>query len=236
MKTLQKLTMMAFAVLSAGFANAQNTGAPHQTCSNCTPPTISQPPHANRPPCPSCSSTTTFNAQSAINGAFGSQPTPNVNSINSSSVYQRGTNQFACVEQVYGDNVATLVQDAGSTAAIGHNDAYQYQYNPRTTDNLMYGAQTGNNNLLVQRQYGEGNFARAEQSGNRNIGVQSQGAAGNESNSSYAMLTQSSSDNKSVQYQRGTSNVSDVAQYDWNGSWSATTQLGSNNSVVVNQH
>ncbi|GAA4036680.1 hypothetical protein GCM10022409_22010 [Hymenobacter glaciei] len=151
-------------------------------------------------------------------------------------MYQRGTNQFACVDQVFGDNVATLIQDAGSTTAAGRNDAFQNQYNPSTTDNLMYGSQSGADNLLVQGQYGGGNFARAEQTGNRNIGVQSQGAAGDQSTSSYAILTQSSSDNKSVQYQRGTNNYSDVAQYDWNGSWSATTQLGSNNSVIVNQH
>ena len=236
MKTLQKLTLMAFAVLSAGAANAQNPSAPHQTCVNCTPPTIVQPPHASRPPCPGCGTASNLNAQALVNAAFGSQPTPNVASINSSSVYQRGTHQFACVDQVFGDNVATLIQDAGTTSGVGYNDAYQTQYNPGLIDNLMYGSQTGNTNLLVQGQYGEGNFARAEQSGNRNIGVQSQGAAGDQSNSSFAILTQSSSDNKSIQYQRGTSNYSDVAQYDWNGSWSATTQLGSNNAVVVNQH
>ncbi|MCI1188105.1 hypothetical protein MON38_11810 [Hymenobacter sp. DH14] len=230
MKTLQKLTLMAFAILSAGAANAQTQ------CNNCTPPTIVQPPVGQRPPCPSCGTTTTFDAAARL-ASIGSQPLPNVSTINSSSVYQRGTNQFACVEQVLGDNVATLVQDAGSTTAIGRNDAYQSQYNPGFTDNQMYGAQTGNNNLLVQRQHGVGNYARAEQSGNRNIGAQSQGdAATGDSNTSYAMLQQSSSDNVAVQYQRGTTNLSDVAQYNIGGNWSTTTQLGSNNSVVVNQH
>lgn len=237
MKTLQKLTLMAFAVLSAGVANAQNTNSPHQTCANCTPPTIAQPPRASRPICPACGTAPNQAAQGRIDAAFGAQPTPNVAIINSSSVYQRGTNQFACVDQVFGDNVATLVQDAGTTGGAGRNDAFQTQYNPTTTDNLMYGSQIGGtDNLLVQGQYGGGNFARAEQTGSRNIGVQSQGASGDQSTSSFAILTQSSSDNKSVQYQRGTNNYSDVAQYDWNGSWSATTQLGSNNSVIVNQH
>lgn len=230
MKTLQKLTLMAFAILSAGAANAQTQ------CNNCTPPTIAQPPRGSRPDCPACGVTTTFNAAARLASAA-TQPQPNVSTINSSSVYQRGTNQFACVEQVLGDNVATLIQDAGSTTATGRNDAYQSQYNPGFIDNVMYGAQTGNNNLLVQGQRGVGNYARAEQSGNRNIGAQSQGdAASGNSDSSFAMLQQSSSDNVAVQYQRGTSNLSDVAQYNINGNWSSTTQLGSGNSVVVNQH
>lgn len=231
MKTLQKLTLMAFAVLSAGAANAQTQ------CSNCTPPTIVQPPRGQRPDCPSCGTAANIADPTARLTSVASQPLPNVSTINSSSVYQRGTNQFACVEQVLGDNVATLVQDAGSTTAVGRNDAYQSQYNPGFIDNRMYGAQTGNNNLLVQRQRGIGNYARAEQSGNGNIGAQSQGDAttGN-SDTSYAILQQSSNNNVAVQYQRGTSNFSDVAQYNINGNWSSTTQLGSNNAVIVNQH
>ena len=153
-------------------------------------------------------------------------------------MYQRGTNQYACVEQVFGDNVATLVQDAGSTTARGGNDAYQYQYNPTSVDNVMYGLQTGSNNFLIQRQAGGNNLARASQTGNGNVAGQSQGAQDGTgfSDSGNMYLRQQSDNNTSVQYQRGSANTSTVAQYGINGNWSATTQLGSNSTVVVNQH
>ena len=233
MKTLQKLTLMAFAILSAGAANAQTT------CSNCTPPTIVQPPVVNRPDCPNCAATGNIARPTALLAStFASQPLPDVVLTNSSSVFQNGNKQFACVEQIFGDNVAGLVQ-APTVAGGGRNDAYQYQYNPTTNDNRMYGAQTGNDNLLVQRQSGGGNYARADQRGNNNIGAQSQGdilAGGASSTSNSAILQQDTNNNASIQYQRGSSNYSDVAQYGINGSWSATTQLGTNNAVIVNQH
>ena len=231
MKTLQKLTLMAFAVLSAGVANAQTQ------CSNCTPPSISQPPVVNRPACPTCATAPNSTAASRL-AVFASQPLPDVILTNSSSVFQSGDRQYACVEQIFGDNVAGLVQ-APTAAGGGRNDAYQYQYNPTTNDNRMYGAQSGSDNLLVQRQSGGGNYARAEQSGNNNVGAQSQGdilAGGGSSTNNAAIMRQQSDNNASIQYQRGSSNYSDVAQYNINGNWSATTQLGTNNRVVVNQH
>ena len=232
MKTLQKLTLLAFAVLSAGAANAQTQ------CLNCTPPAITQPPHRDDPGCRNCSTSANFQLNRLATRTT-AQPGPDVNFLNSSSVYQRGTNQYACVDQVFGDNVATLVQDAGSTTARGGNDAYQSQYNPTFVDNVMYGSQTGSNNFLIQRQAGGGNLARASQSGNGNVAGQSQGALDGSglSTNSNMYLRQQSDNNTSVQYQRGSTNTSDVAQFGGiNGNWSATTQLGSNNTVVVNQH
>ena len=232
MKTLQKLTLLAFAVLSAGAANAQTQ------CLNCTPPAIAQPPHRNDPGCRNCSTSANFSLN-RLSAVTQFQPGINLIGTNSSSVYQRGTNQYACVEQVLGDNVATLVQDAGSAATRGGNDAYQYQYNPSSADNVMYGSQTGSSNFLIQRQAGSGNLARASQTGSGNIAGQSQGSQLDGSglaNNSNMYLRQESNNNISVQYQRGNDNTSDVAQYDRNGSWSATNQLGSNNTVVVNQH
>jgi len=232
MKTLQKLTLLAFAVLSAGAANAQTQ------CLNCTPPAITQPPHRMDPGCRNCSTGANFD-RNRLRDNTQSQPGPDVDFLNSSSVYQRGTNQYACVEQVFGDNVATLVQDAGSTTARGRNDAYQYQYNPTSVDNVMYGLQTGSNNFLIQRQAGGNNLARASQTGSGNIAGQSQGSqldGSGLSNNGNMYLRQQSDNNISVQYQRGNGNTSDVAQYGINGNWSATTQLGSNNTVVVNQH
>lgn len=231
MKTLQKLTLLAFAVLSAGAANAQTQ------CLNCTPPAITQPPHRTEPGCRNCSTSANYSVN-RLRDATLFQPGVNVAGINSSSVYQRGTNQYACVEQVFGDNVATLVQDAGSATARGRNDAYQYQYNPTSVDNVMYGSQTGSGNFLIQRQAGSGNLARASQTGSGNIAGQSQGSLDGSglNNNSNMYLRQQSDDNISVQYQRGNGNTSDVAQYNRNGSWSATAQLGSNNTVVVNQH
>ena len=231
MKTLQKLTLMAFAILSAGAANAQTQ------CSNCTPPTIVRPPAVNRPDCPNCATTSNQVAATRL-AVFASQPLPDVRLTNSSSVFQDGDRQYACVEQIFGDNVAGLVQSP-TVAGGGRNDAYQYQYNPTTNDNRMYGAQSGSDNLLVQRQSGGGNYARAEQSGNNNVGAQSQGdilAGGGSSTNNAAIMRQQSDNNASIQYQRGSSNYSDVAQYNINGNWSATTQLGTNNRVVVNQH
>lgn len=228
MKTLQKITLMAFAVLSAGAANAQTQ------CNNCTPPTVVQPPTVDRPDCPGCSIGPNSAPQTRLN-TFNAQPLPEVTHINSSSVYQSGTNQFACVNQIDDDNVAGLVQSP-SVAGGGHNDAYQSQTNTYSAvDNRMYGDQSGSYNLLVQGQNGGGNYARADQSGNRNVGVQNQGDANN-STSNAAILRQQSNDNASIQYQRGSNNTSDVAQYTNSGSWSATNQSGTHNAVIVNQH
>lgn len=236
MKTLQKLTLMAFAIMSAGVANAQTT------CTNCTPPSIAQPPHRPDPGCRNCSTAPTFSSSrladhtTAQPGTPYSTP-PTNSSVNSSSVFQQGTFQYACVEQVTRDNVATLIQDRGTATGNGHNDAYQYQRNATSfVDNVMYGSQSGENNFLIQRQDGYDNLARAFQTGNGNIAGQSQGDASSLAYSNNAHVSQTSNDNVSVQYQRGNNNSSDVAQYNQNANWSATAQLGSNNSVTVNQH
>ena len=230
MKTLQKITLMAFAVLSAGAANAQTQ------CNNCTPPTVSQPPTVDRPICPSCNTIGPNSPTQPRLTTFNAQPLPEVTHINSSSVYQSGTNQFACINQIDDDNVAGLVQSP-TAAGGGRNDAYQSQKNTfSSVDNRMYGNQSGSDNLLVQGQNGGGNYARADQSGSHNVGVQNQGDNTLLSTSNAAILSQSNDYNASIQYQRGSNNTSDVAQYAGSGNWSATTQFGTHNAVIVNQH
>ena len=229
MKTLQKLTLAAFAILSAGAANAQQ-------CVNCAPPVVIAPQGGGDPGCRDCSSAGPNSSSVRFARATANQPGPsNGNSPNSSTVFQQGTNQYACVEQIGRDNYATLIQNAGSAGAAGRNDAYQTQRNLFSfQDNVAYGLQTGTDNLMVQNQDGYDQYARARQTGNRNIAGQDQGGALGHGNSAYVLQT--SSDNVSVQYQRGVNNTSDVYQHNVNGNWAGTTQLGTANTVAVNQH
>ena len=229
MKTLQKLTLIAFAVLSAGAANAQQ-------CVNCSPPVVNAPQPGRDPLCRECSSTGPNSSSTRFARATANQPGPtNASSPNSSTVFQQGTNQYACVEQIGRDNYATLIQNAGSAGAAGRNDAYQTQRNiVNFEDNVAYGLQTGTDNLMVQNQDGYNEYARARQTGNRNIAGQDQGGVSGHGNSAYVLQT--SNDNVSVQYQRGVNNTSDVYQHNVSGNWAGTTQLGSSNTVAVNQH
>ena len=232
MKTLQKLTLIAFAVLSAGAANAQQ----NPQCINCAPPVVNAPQPGRDPGCRECSSTGPNSSRTRFARATANQPGPtNANSPNSSTVFQQGTSQYACVEQIGRDNYATLIQNAGSASAAGRNDAYQTQRNLFSfQDNVAYGLQTGTDNLLVQNQDGYNQYARARQTGNRNIAGQDQGGILGHGNSAYVLQT--SNDNVSVQYQRGVNNTSDVYQHNVNGNWAGTTQLGTANTVAINQH
>ena len=230
MKTLQKLTLVAFAVLSAGAANAQQ-------CVNCAPPVVNAPQPGSDPNCRDCSSTGPNSSLATRRVlAAASQPGPsNFTSINSSTVFQQGTHQYACVEQIGRDNYATLIQNAGSATAAGRNDAYQTQRNIiNFQDNVAYGLQTGTDNLMVQNQDGYNQYARARQTGNGNIAGQDQGGVSGHGNSAYVFQT--SNGNTSIQYQRGVDNTSDVYQHVENGNWAGTTQLGTANTVAVNQH
>lgn len=231
MKTLQKLTLMAFAILSAGVANAQQ-------CTNCTPPTITPPSHREDPGCRNCSL-----APNSAAGRYASQSarpaSPNNNlSPNASSVFQQGTNQYACVEQMGYDNSADLIQDAGSATTAGRNDAYQTQMSfVGTVDNVLYGKQTGTDNLLVQHQNGYDNLGRATQSGNGNLAAQDQGGTSSTDHGNSAYVLQQSNSNASIQYQRGDSNTSDVWQHSPTSSnWAGTNQNGTNNVASINQH
>ena len=232
MKTLQKLTLMAFAILSAGVANAQ---APQ--CTNCTPPTINPPATRPEPSCRNCSlgpnSPTTRYAAQAARPANTTSLTPN-----QSAVFQQGTNQYACVEQLGYDNTADLVQDAGSATAAGRNDAYQTQRSfVGTIDNVLYGRQNGRDNLLVQNQNGYDNLGRAVQTGNGNLAAQDQGGASSTDHGNAAYVYQSSDNNASIQYQRGNDNTSDVYQHSpTNSNWAGTNQNGTSNVVSINQH
>ena len=233
MKTLQKLTLMAFALLSAGVANAQSP-----QCSNCTPPTITPPATRSDPGCRTCgivanSAATRYATQSARPASPNNSLSPNA-----SAVFQQGTNQYACVEQLGYDNSADLIQDAGSATGAGRNDAYQTQLSfVGTIDNVLYGKQTGTDNLLVQHQNGYDNLGRATQSGNGNLAAQDQGGTSSTDHGNSAYVIQSSNNNASIQYQRGNSNTTDVYQHSpTNSNWAGTNQNGTNNFVSVNQH
>lgn len=220
MKTLQKLTLMAFAMLSAGVANAQSP-----QCINCTPPTITAPKHNVDPGCRTC-------ALGPNELSVPSADRPNMlPSSSSSSVFQRGASQFACVEQIGFNNTADLIQAPGRGKS-GGNNAYQTQRGAAQPDkdNVLYGNQSGNGNLLVQNQNGYDLLGRATQSGNNNLAYQDQGG---HTNSAY--VTQSGTMQASIQYQRGSGNTSDVYQHG-NDSWAGTNQAGTNNVVSINQH
>ncbi|MDB5233968.1 MAG: hypothetical protein JWR44_961 [Hymenobacter sp.] len=231
MKTLQKITLVAFALLSsAGVASAQQ-------CVNCTPPTITPPSTRPDPGCRNC----VTNPNSAT-GRYASQSarpaSPNSSlSADQSAVFQQGVGQYACVEQIGFDNTADLVQDAGSATGIGNNDAYQTQISlVSTVDNVLYGLQTGSNNLMVQHQNGYDNLARSRQTGNGNLSAQDQGGTSSADHGNSAYVLQTSSNNAAIQYQRGVDNTADTYQHNINGNWSATNQNGTGNVVVVNQH
>ena len=232
MKTLQKLTLMAFAILSAGVANAQ---APQ--CSNCTPPTVTPPSARPDPGCRTCAS-----APNSDGGRYTTQSTRPSSTAsltpNQSAIFQQGTNQFACVEQLGYDNTADLIQDAGSATGIGRNDAYQTQRSfVGTADNVLYGEQRGRDNLLVQNQNGYDNLGRVIQTGNGNLAAQDQGDASSTDHGNSAYSIQTSDNNASIQYQRGNTNTSDIYQHSPTSSnWAGTNQNGTNNYAHVNQH
>lgn len=231
MKTLQKITLVAFALLSsAGAASAQQ-------CVNCTPPTITPPPTRNDPGCRNCAT-----APNSAADRYATQTirpaSPNAAlSPNASAVFQQGTNQYACVEQIGYDNTADLIQDAGSATGVGRNDAYQTQISlSGTADNVLFGRQTGSNNLLVQHQNGYDNLARATQSGNGNLMAQDQGGTSSLDHGNSAYALQTSNSNTGIQYQRGNDNTADLYQHGRNNNWSGVNQNGTANIATVNQH
>lgn len=217
MKTLQKLALIAVAVFSAGAANAQE-------CVNCTPPEITTPEGGSQPECRDCD-----RGQNSGQNRYANASDSRGSSRQTSYVLQRGDNQFACVDQIGNDNQADLIQ---SSDGVGRNDAYQTQKNLFSLDdNVAYGRQTGDRNLLVQDQNGGDNLASAVQSGDRNVAGQLQRGDGNS-----AYMVQRSDRNFAVQIQRGDDNVASTLQNNIDSQWSATVQRGDNNTVSVHQH
>ena len=109
MKTLQKITLVAFAVLSAGVAQAQ--------CVNCAPPDRPTPPSPRDPGCIACS----FNPNSFISVA-GQAGRTLAATDNFSTVYQNGALQYACVDQMGPGNSADISQEVVGrvTDAVKH--------------------------------------------------------------------------------------------------------------------
>ena len=244
MKTLQKITLLAFAVLSAGAANAQ---AP-KACMDCTPPTVTPP--RQKPPMPGCltgdcdgvkPNTETNVATAQLRGGH----------LNNSYVFQNGATQYACVEQIGGNgvhaNTANLIQDSRNDAADYGNRGYQTQTysssgaNSGRGNNVAYGAQYGDRNVIIQKQTGSGNLAVAYQGDwDKNVSYQEQEGRGNRAFSDQDGGTNNSF---SMQIQKGTAgfaqnqdNYSNVTQTTKDKSWAATVQEGKNNAVTVYQH
>lgn len=237
MKTLQKIALVAFAVLSAGVANAQTN-----PCMNCMPPVTPKPGPNADPGCITCgvspNNIATDRARSAA--------VANRTEINTSFVFQNGDNQFACVEQTgTGGNQADLIQDAKGTSDDGTNNAWQFQSNTSTDaasghgKNTAWAQQLGDHSMILQTQTGSNNKARANQGDwDRNIAYQNQTGYSNT-----AVLGQEyGHDNYSVQVQKGYTaapvghdNLSTVSQYN-GGNWSVTEQEGHNNTAAVFQH
>jgi hypothetical protein len=236
MNTLQKLTLMAFAILSAGVANAQS-------CSNCTPPTIT-PPTGN-PGGPTCTTCGTTRGPGDLTKLI--EKREGQMGVATSFVHQLGREQFACVDQAGpGGNTATVIQNPLGDLKDDNNVAYQTQSNPGGTSgvgshgkNVAYALQKGSEGIVVQEQKGSGNVASAIQNDyDDNIAVQSQAGYKNQ-----AFLLQKSGDNNfSLQVQRGMGGAGDghdnysAVTQDATNSHSIVLQEGAYNTSAVNQH
>ncbi len=238
MKTLQKFTLMAFAILSAGAANAQ---AP-ANCMNCAPPTVGPPTRANAPSCFNCGSVSA-NLETNVTTAQARG-----GHLNNSFVFQQGLNQFACVDQAGGigtyANTANLIQDSQGDISDYGNRGYQTQsyqssgVNSGRGNNEAYGAQYGDRNVIIQKQTGSGNLASAIQGDwDKNVSYQEQEGRGDR-----AFSTQDDGTNNSfsMQIQKGgggyaqnQDNYSNVTQTTLDYSWSANVQQGQINAVTV---
>ena len=226
MKNLQRIALVAFAVLSAGVANAQNT------CTNCTPPNSPKPDGITDPGCLGCTPTKNIIDENRVRSAATSQ---------TSFVLQNGHNQFACVDQAGpGRNQADLFQDAKDDKSDGVNNAYQIQSNTvaGSVMNKAWADQLGDNSLVVQKQSGSGNQARSHQGDwDFNIAYQEQDGDLNKAyvnqdggHSSFSVQTQLAGGGvgKGVNYSAVTQTGG--------GDWSVTRQEGANNAVTVYQH
>jgi len=241
MKTLQKITLVAFAVLSAGAANAQAPVA----CMNCAPPSVAPPRQADRPGCLTCGGTVA-NLETNVTTAQ-----LRGNHLNNSFVFQNGRNQFACVDQAGGNginaNTANLIQDSQNDNADYGNRGYQTQtysstgVNSGRGNNEAFGAQYGDRNVIIQKQTGSGNLASAYQGDwDKNVSYQEQEGRGNHA---YSDQGAGANNSFSMQIQKGTGgytqnqdNYSNVTQSTHNYAWSATVQEGKDNAVTVYQH
>lgn len=230
MKTLQKITLVAFAVLSAGVANAQSN-----PCVTCAPPARPTPPALVDPGCLTCGSAA--NAYWSVAQAAAARTATD----NFSNVYQNGHLQYACVDQAGPGNTAQLSQNSNNDAADYGNNAWQTQVNDGGAGgrNSAYGEQLGDRSTIVQSQTGSGNIARAKQADEDfYVSYQEQHGQGN-----HAYSDQDVSFNEySMQMQTGgggggagLNNYSTVTQRS-DHAWSATVQEGQNNSVAVYQH
>lgn len=235
MKTLLNITLAAFAVLSAGVANAQQ-------CSNCAPPATPTAGPGSNPGCVGCG--TSANNYITVAGAAAARATE----LNTSFVFQNGDRQYACVDQAgAGGNTADLIQDSRNDLADYGNNGYQNQINSGVGASSGYGKnvawadQLGDRNVVVQKQNGSGNVATIHQGDwDLNVAVQDQTGYRNQAHAVQDLGTNSSF---SMQVQRGSGsiptghdNFSSVLQTTRDNAWSATVQEGSNNSAAVYQH
>jgi hypothetical protein len=231
MKALQKLTLIAFAVLSAGVAQAQNP------CVNCAPPARPTPPAFRDPGCLTCGATANnfITVASQATRALGATD-------NYSNVFQNGELQYACVDQAGPGNSAVINQNAQNDPADYGNNAWTTQVNNGVGSagrNTAYSEQTGDRNIIVQNQTGTGNQARARQ-GDEDFDVSYQDQTGYRNQaysdqdgafSQYSLQIQKGSG----AYPVGHDNYSTVTQRS-GSAYSATVQEGRNNTVAVYQH
>ena len=229
MKTLQKIALVAFAVLSAGVAQAQ--------CVNCAPPARPTPPSPRDPGCLSCgAAANTFTSVSAqATRALGATD-------NYSNVFQNGALQYACVDQAGPGNSAEINQNSQNDPSDYGNNAWTSQVNNGVGGagrNMAYSEQTGDRNVIVQKQTGTGNKARARQ-GDEDFDVSYQDQTGYSNQaysdqdgafSQYSLQLQKGN----TPYANGNNNCSTITQRS-GSAWSTTVQEGQNNSVAVYQH
>ena len=228
MKTLQKLTLVAFAVLSAGAAQAQ--------CVSCAPPARPTPPSPRDPGCLTCGTSANAFTDVATSAAFRSS------TQNLSNVFQNGALQYACVDQAGPGNSATINQNSANDPSDYGNNAWTSQINNGiggAGQNTAYSEQTGDRSVIVQKQTGTGNSARARQ-GDEDFNVSYQDQTGY-SNKAYSDQDGAFSQ-YSMQLQKGSGafavghdNYSTVTQRT-TGAYSTTVQEGVSNTVAVYQH
>lgn len=230
MKILQKITVVAFALLSAGAANAQTN-----PCSNCAPPDRPSAPTPVDPGCGTCG--LAANSYFSVSQAEALR----VSTANISNVLQNGHLQYACIEQSgSGGNLAELSQNAKGDRSDFGNNAWQNQFNDGGAGgrNSAYGEQLGDRSTIVQKQSGSGNMARAKQADDDyNVSYQDQDGKQN-----HAYSQQNAYADYSYQRQTGgggggagDNNSSSVTQNS-NFAHSTTVQEGQNNTVYVYQH
>ena len=194
--TMQKLTILAAAVLFAGAANAQQVSTAGSTYRS----------PAFTPLTPFTPGGVTHNAP--VNGANAGSPAPTYNSYNQDSrVDQSGTHNEAVIDQVDARSGATGGSTANLVQSGNFNTATQNQAsagNITAGRNTMYATQAGTRSQSNQSQYAvDHTAAQVSQDANSSANRAIQNQASGTYQSAYIHQTGSSSGNRAQQSQVG---------------------------------